>query len=61
MKNKKPAMAHVERMDVCAIESAAVIGEAVLAFEVGKVFLEKFGGDSIEEVHAHVQSNKKLG
>jgi chorismate synthase len=56
LKTKKPAMAHVERMDVCAIESAAVIGEAALAFEIAKFFLEKFGGDSLEEVLAHYRS-----
>ncbi len=60
MKTKKQAMAHVERMDVCAIESAAVIGEAVLAFEIAKALLEKFGGDSAEEVLAHFTSNKKI-
>jgi chorismate synthase len=53
LKTKKGAFAHVERMDVCAIESAAVVGEAVMAFEIAKAFLEKFGGDSMSEISAH--------
>jgi chorismate synthase len=54
--NKKETEAHVERSDVCAIESAAVIGEAIVAFEIAKAFLEKFGGDSMEEISRHFHS-----
>lgn len=53
---KKETVAHVERSDICAIESAAVIGEAIVAFEITKAFLEKFGGDSLEEVSRHFHS-----
>ncbi|MEE8184807.1 MAG: chorismate synthase [Thermodesulfobacteriota bacterium] len=42
--------ASVERSDICAVPAAAVIGEAVVAFEIANLFLEKFGGDSITEV-----------
>jgi len=48
--SRKPAKAFVERADVCAVFPAAVIGEAVAALEVAKAFLEKFGGDSIEDI-----------
>jgi chorismate synthase len=53
----EPASAHVERSDTCAIEAAAVVGEAVIAFEIAKAFLEKFGGDSVEETKAHYAIN----
>ncbi len=53
---KKEALAFVERSDVCAIEAAAVIGESMVAFEIAKALLEKFGGDSIEEVSRHFHS-----
>jgi chorismate synthase len=33
-----------------AIPAAAVIAEAVVAFELAKVALEKFGGDSLREI-----------
>ncbi|MFC1540462.1 chorismate synthase [Candidatus Margulisiibacteriota bacterium] len=47
---KKAGEALVERSDICAVEPAAVIGEAVVAFELANAFLEKFGGDSVEDV-----------
>jgi len=47
---KKPFRAGVERSDVCAVPAAAVIAEAVAAFEIARAFLEKFGGDSTAEI-----------
>lgn len=49
---KKAAAAHVERADVCAVEAAAVIGEAVVALEIANACLEKFGGDCLEDILA---------
>jgi chorismate synthase len=48
--------ATVERSDVCAIPAAAVIGEAVVAFELAKALLDKFGGDSVRELKRNVES-----
>ncbi|GAG69432.1 unnamed protein product, partial [marine sediment metagenome] len=45
--SKKRIKAVKERADICAVPSAAVIGEAVVAIEISRAFLEKFGGDSI--------------
>lgn len=42
--------AHVERSDVCAVPSAAVIGESLLALVLAQAMLEKFGGDTVEEI-----------
>ena len=50
IETKKPFKASVERSDTCAVPAAAVIAEAVVAFEVAVAFLEKFGGDSISEI-----------
>lgn len=47
---KKPENASTERSDVCAVPAVSVVGEAVMAFEIARCFMEKFGGDSIEEV-----------
>src|SRR6187200_622118 len=47
------APAAIERSDVCAVPAAAVVGEAMTAFVLGDAFLEKFGGDSIEEIQRH--------
>lgn len=48
--------ATVERSDVCATPAAAVIGEAVVAFELAKAVLDKFGGDSVRELKRNVDS-----
>ncbi|MBI4523540.1 MAG: chorismate synthase [Deltaproteobacteria bacterium] len=50
LRSKQPADASVERSDVCAAPAAAVVGEAVVAFELAAAFLEKFGGDSLREI-----------
>lgn len=47
---KKPSEAAYERSDVCAVPAAAVVAEAMTALIVADAFLEKFGGDSREEV-----------
>ncbi|MCB1214695.1 MAG: chorismate synthase [Deltaproteobacteria bacterium] len=46
---KAEEAASVERSDTCAIAAAAVIGEAVVAITLADAYLEKFGGDSMEE------------
>jgi chorismate synthase len=47
---KEPFEATVERSDVCAVPAASVVAEAVVAIEIANAFLEKFGGDSMEEI-----------
>ncbi len=41
-----------ERSDVCAVPAAAVVAEAVAAWELAAAFREKFAGDFMEEVEA---------
>jgi len=48
--SKKATEALVERSDICAVEPAAVIGEAVVAIELASVMIEKFGGDCLEDM-----------
>ena len=45
--------ATVERSDVCAVPAAAVVGEAMVAIVLADALVEKFGGDSIEELVAN--------
>ena len=47
---KKPVVGTVERTDVTTVPAAGVVGEAMLAFEISKAMLEKFGGDSLKEI-----------
>ena len=49
LNTKRPKKASTERSDICAVWSAGVVGEAVAAFELANVMLEKFGGDSLAE------------
>jgi chorismate synthase len=49
---KEPSPAHAERSDVCAVPSAAVVAEAMVAWVLAQAFLEKFGGDSLSDVRS---------
>lgn len=45
--------AHYERSDVCAVPAASVVGEAMVSVVLVNAFLEKFSGDSLEEIRKH--------
>ena len=47
------AAAAIERSDVCAVPAAAVVGEAVVCLVLADALLERFGGDSIQQLQAH--------
>lgn len=50
-----------ERSDFVAVPACAVIAESMLAWSIAKFFLQKFGGDSMEELKDNYNSyNKKL-
>jgi len=52
LRTKQPEEAAYERSDVCAVSAASVIVENVVAFEVAVALVDKFGGDSVEEMKA---------
>jgi len=47
---KRKMKAQIERADICAVESAGVISEAMVSFVLTDCFLEKFGQDSLEDI-----------
>ena len=49
LQTMKPVDARRERSDFVAVPACAVIAESMVAWSLAKYFLEKFGGDSIEE------------
>jgi chorismate synthase len=53
---KKPVEATYERSDICAVPSAGVIGEAMVALTIADAFLEKFGGDTMSETKRNYES-----
>jgi chorismate synthase len=53
---KESVEAVVERSDVCAVPAAGVVGEAMMALVLARAFLEKFGGDSVDEIRRNYQA-----
>lgn len=50
IKSKKPVRASIQRADICAVEAAGVVAEALAAFEIASALLEKFGGDCLKDI-----------
>jgi chorismate synthase len=50
--------ATVERSDVCAVPAAAVVGEAMVALVLADAAIEKYGGDSVEELRANWEASR---
>jgi len=56
LNTKQTAEAGWERSDISAISAASVIMENVVAFEIARALVEKFGGDSLHELRANYDS-----
>jgi len=54
--NKEPQDTRYERSDVCALPRAVVVAESVIAPVLANAFLEKYGGDSIQEIEERYHS-----
>jgi len=54
MRTHEPFVAAVERSDTCAVPAALVVAEAVVAIEIANALLEKFGGDSVQEIMRNI-------
>lgn len=50
MNTKESVKAAYERSDVCVVPAGGVAGEAMVALTLAGALIEKFGGDSIEEM-----------
>jgi chorismate synthase len=49
MNTKEAVKAAYERSDVCVVPAGGVAGEAMVALTLAGAFLDKFGGDSLDE------------
>ena len=58
IKTKQPVEAHFERSDTCAVEACAVVAEAMTAIILCDEYLQKFGGDSLEETICNFNNYK---
>lgn len=45
-----------ERSDVCVVPAAGVVGEAMLATVLAEALIEKYGGDSLDEMLRHYRA-----
>jgi chorismate synthase len=53
---REATQARYERSDVCAVPAAAVVGEAVVAWELANALLEKFGGDAVVDLEKALEA-----
>tara|TARA_B100000927_G_scaffold36156_1_gene25982 strand:+ start:1601 stop:2755 length:1155 start_codon:yes stop_codon:yes gene_type:complete len=51
--------AHKERTDSCAVPAASVVSESMLCITLLDALLEKFGGDSVNQLKSHMKSSAK--
>ena len=56
IQTKEPVEATIERSDICTVPAAGVVGEAVVAYEMAAAMVEKFGGDTVEEMHRNFEA-----
>ena len=59
IQSKEKKDAHKERTDSCAVPAASIIAESMLCFVLADALLEKFGGDSMVQLKAHMQATAK--
>ena len=59
IKSKESKLAHKERTDSCAVPAASIVAESMLCFVLADAILEKFGGDSINQLIAHIKASGK--
>ena len=56
---REETKASYERSDVCVVPAAGVAGEAMVAFTVARLVIEKFGGDSLRELQRNFEGYRE--
>ena len=57
--SKEEKLAHKERTDSCAVPAASIIAESMLCIVITDALLEKFGGDSMQQLSNHIKSSSR--
>jgi chorismate synthase len=52
--SKESEHSDYERSDVCAVSAASVVMQHAVAFEIAAAVLEKYGGDSMDELRSRI-------
>lgn len=58
MESKEEQDTRYERSDVCALPRAVVVAESVIAPVLANALIEKFGGDSMDEIRVHISKSR---
>ena len=59
IETKEENLAHKERTDSCSVPAASIVAEAMLCFVLADALLEKFGGDTMEQLKTHINASGK--
>jgi len=59
IQTKKKTLAHKERTDSCSVPAASIIGESMVAMVICDALLDKFGGDSMQQLSNHIKQSAK--
>ena len=59
IQTKEDKLAHKERTDSCSVPAASIVAESMLCFVLADALLEKFGGDTMEQLKKHINATGK--
>jgi chorismate synthase len=59
LNTKEAVKAAYERSDICVVPAGGVAGEAMVALTLAGAFLEKFGGDSLDELRRNYEGYQR--
>lgn len=59
IETKEPFQASIERSDSCAVPAASVVMENVVAWEVAQALMDKFSGDTMDEVKQQLKQYRE--
>ena len=59
IETKEGKLAHKERTDSCAVPAASIVAESMLCLVLADALLEKFGGDSMNQLKTHIKASAK--
>ena len=59
IQTKEDKLAHKERTDSCSVPAASIVAESMLCFVLADALLEKFGGDTMDQLKAHINASGK--
>jgi chorismate synthase len=59
LRSKQAVKAAYERSDVCVVPAGGIVGEAMVAFVLASAFVDKFGGDSLEETRRNFEGYQR--